>query len=236
MTTVLPSVQTCGVCQQRSTQRILGSTSAFGSHDLDLRPPPLQRHTMEYWQQECPGCGYVNTDLDELLPGAVGVVRSTEFAALRAAVHEPALVNRFKRHALLQADDAVKAGWSILHAAWVYDDLNRPERARRCREECADFWSTLEYGADEPSARMRTVMVDVLRRAEHFEEAEALIEVILATGGATDHMRRALAFQRTLIAAGDTAGYTLEQALEKAPNLDERTTVGDRRPFWNFLG
>ena len=213
MTTFTSEVIGCAVCGRPSSFRTIASTSAFGSVDLDLRPPPPQRYTMEFWQQECPACGYVNTTIGASLPGAADIVRSPEFAALRAAADEPVLVNRFKRHALLMADDAVKSGWTMLHAAWVCDDLKSRELAVRCREECADLWSTIDYGSDEGSARMRTVLVDVLRRSQCFDEADTLIDLVLTSAGVTPTMRQVLQFQRLLIARYEVGVHTVAEAL-----------------------
>jgi hypothetical protein len=213
MTTFHSEVIGCAVCGKVSSFQALSSTSAFGSFDLDLRPPPLQRHTMEFWQQECPSCGYVNVTIGTPLEGAADIVRSPEFEALRSTSDEPALVNRFKRHALLVADEPIQSGWTLLHAAWVCDDLGLRELAKRCREDCADLWSSAPYGYDEDSARMQSVLVDVLRRSEHFDEADMLIDIALQSGGATSIMVDVLQFQRRLVGSYDSGVYTVEQAV-----------------------
>jgi hypothetical protein len=213
MTTFHSEVIGCAVCGTVSSFRALSSTSAFGSFDLDLRPPPLQRHTMEFWQQECPSCGYVNVTIGTPLEAAADIVHSPEFAALRAASDEPALVNRFKRHALLVADEPIQSGWTLLHAAWVCDDLGLWELAKRCREDCVDLWSSVDYGHDEDSARMQSVLVDVLRRAERFDEADLLIDIVLRSFGVTPAMIHVMQFQRRLVGSYDSGVYTVEQAL-----------------------
>ena len=55
----------CHHCGRKSQHNVLGSTNAFGSPDLDLRPPEMQRLTMEGWLQLCPHCGYCAPDLSE---------------------------------------------------------------------------------------------------------------------------------------------------------------------------
>jgi hypothetical protein len=167
---------------------------------------------MALWQQECPRCGYVNVTVNTPLSGADVVVASPEFAAVRANSDEPALVNRFRRYALLIADDPIKSGWTMLHAAWVYDDLENQALAKRCREECVDLWSTQRFDKNESSVRIRTVMVDVLRRAECFDEAIMCLDLAME-GDATLIMEKVLAFQRRLIAVFDVDAYTVEQAV-----------------------
>jgi hypothetical protein len=49
MTTIYEEEVTCAVCGAKQTVQEMGSTSSFGPMDLDTRPPPLQRGTMEMW-------------------------------------------------------------------------------------------------------------------------------------------------------------------------------------------
>ena len=55
----------CYVCGKMSEQMVLVSTNQFGYPDLDLRPPEMERSTMDWWIEECPHCGYVAPDLSE---------------------------------------------------------------------------------------------------------------------------------------------------------------------------
>ena len=214
MTTIYADFLTCAVCHEVSEFQIMGSTSTFGSYDLDLRAPRLARYTMDSWLQDCPECGYVNDSVEVLVPGAAEVMRSAEFAALRHDAVTPKLVSAFKRHALIVSTDPVEAGWALLHAAWVYDDLKQPERACECRQECADFWVGVDWPADEQGARNQAVLVDVLRRARCFDEAAALIERLLPHPAITDGIDRALRFQTQLISRQDAECHTCEEAFE----------------------
>ena len=195
----------------------MGSTSSFGSYDLDLRPPPLRRHTMGLWLQECPNCGYVNDAVDDLIPGAVEIVQSPEYQDLLADRVTPPLVLSFKRHALLVSADPLAAGWSLLHAAWVADDIEDRTLASDCREGCADLWAGATLVVDEEGVRQQTVLVDVLRRAEHFDEADALVDRLLPHPALTPEISRVLRFQKHLIARYDVDGYTCEQAFTAIP-------------------
>jgi hypothetical protein len=65
MTDIGEEIVTCAVCGRQTPQTILFSTSTFGAPDLDLRPPPMKRQTIEYWVQECPYCGYVASNISE---------------------------------------------------------------------------------------------------------------------------------------------------------------------------
>lgn len=217
MTTVFSELQTCAVCHEVSAFQVLGSTSIVGSYDLDLRAPPLQRHTMALWLQDCPHCGYVNCSIKDLIPGAQEVVRSPEFHDLRQDWRTPELISAFKRHALIVSTDPVKAGWSLLHAAWVCDDLAHRDLAREYREACADFWVGADWTAGEQGVRNQTVLVDVFRRATCFDEADALIERLWPLSAMTAGMARVLRFQKLLITREDADSYTCEHAFAAIP-------------------
>ena len=217
MTTIFSDFLTCAVCHEVSEFRVMGSTSTFGSYDLDLRAPPLKRHTMGVWLQDCPECGYINYSIKELVPGAPAVVRSPEFQELRQDRVTPELVSSFKRHALIVSADPVAAGWALLHSAWVYDDLEDPRRAAVARGECADLWSGVDWSADEQGLRQQTVLLDVLRRAEHFDEADALVERLVGHPALTQDIARVLRFQKLLISRYDADLYTCEQAFHTVP-------------------
>ena len=55
----------CAICGDEAEHALLGSTNAFGPYDLDLRPPPMARHTMQFWVQACPTCGYTAADISK---------------------------------------------------------------------------------------------------------------------------------------------------------------------------
>jgi hypothetical protein len=172
---------------------------------------------MGLWLQDCPNCGYVNEAVEDLIPGAVEIVRSPEYQDLRTDRVTPRLVLSFKRHALLVSADPIEAGLSLLHAAWVADDLKDRAVASDCREGCADLWIGVAWSIDEAGVRQQTVLVDVLRRAEHFDEAEALVDRLLPHPAMTPDISRVLRFQKHLISRYDVDGYTCEQAFVAIP-------------------
>lgn len=205
----------CAVCRQVTAFRVPRHAGDAGVKDLDSRPAPPQRHTMDGWLQECPACGYVNGSIGTLLPGAVDIVRSSGYRAIGAACGVPALVGRFRRHAQLVAAQPLAAGWAALHAAWVCDDIGLWELAIRCREDCDNHWVRLGYGTDDASVRLRTISVDVLRRARYFEEAERLIHQIVADGGVSPGRMKILRFQKHLISNCDLRVYTCHDVLAR---------------------
>ena len=64
MTMIEPKEVKCPICNTIFEIYLLMSTNSMGSPDLDLRPPEMQRSTMDSWVHECPGCGYASVDFD----------------------------------------------------------------------------------------------------------------------------------------------------------------------------
>ena len=67
MTTMFRQKYKCAVCGTEKEFYGIASTNSFGSPDLDLRPPEMQRSTMGQWIQQCPKCGYVSGSIPTLL-------------------------------------------------------------------------------------------------------------------------------------------------------------------------
>jgi hypothetical protein len=214
MTTYVTETQTCGVCGAAVECTVLGSTNAFGSPDLDLRPPPMQRSTMPQWLQECPTCGYVNGDLSQTIDGARQTIESAPYIELMAQSKVPELARRFGRFALLQQADPASAGFALLRAAWACDDEQQSEQARSFRNQAADLLLTLQpFSDDEEQATIGTVLVDVLRRAERFSEAIELATA-LQTFAAVQQAPVILAvlqFQCGLCQNHDIACHTVDE-------------------------
>ncbi len=216
MTTVRPSTQTCCVCGTSIECMVLASISAFGSPDLDLRPPEMARYTLGDQLQECPECGYVNGDLGRPTEGAAEAIRAESYVELRRRSDIPEAASRFARYALLRQSDRRAAGRALLSAAWVCDDAFDTRHAQAFRSRAADALLELRpfvKPPDEP--RLGAVLVDVLRRAQRFDEALALAEEILASDAERDNpnLGSVLRFQRRLCADRDTDCYTVADAV-----------------------
>ncbi len=84
MTTLEDTEVTCAICAKKSKHTTVGSTNAFGAPDLDLRPPEMERSTMEFWLQECPSCGYVSYEIDEAHSEAKSAMETEEFKAIQS--------------------------------------------------------------------------------------------------------------------------------------------------------
>jgi hypothetical protein len=211
MTTTRVESVACAVCATRSVHTTLASSDVFGAYDLDLRPPPLLRHTLNLWLQECPSCHYVHERIDQRLPQANAIVYSPEYAAIASLTDEPPLVRRFKRHALLMAEHPISAAQALLHAAWVCDDEGCAELAAASRDECADLLIGVNFAELSVSERFRwqTVLVDVLRRVGRFDEALGWIERLLVDPALPVTLTPVLRAQQQRVAVGDVVRHTL---------------------------
>jgi hypothetical protein len=223
MTTLEQIPVDCGLCGTPSQQQTIGSTSRFGSADLDLRPPELERSTLAWWSARCPECGFVSgTDLT-LPNGATedAVRAAVESDAYRAASADPELP-QVARDAVCRAvvanaigDDRAAVRY-VMWAAWACDDGDaspaaaglRLEAVGRIRRLHADGKSLFEENADVAD---RIVVCDLFRRAGRHRDA--LEEASAAFGlDAPDELVRILHFQAELAWRGDQVAHSLAEA------------------------
>jgi hypothetical protein len=212
MTTFRRKDVTCANCRKSSTHQVLGSTNAFGSPDLDLRPPEMQRSTIEFWLQLCPHCGYVAPDLSEPI-GDMAVILGPEYQGTLIDQRFPELARRFLAHALLAVTlEPVIAASARLRAAWVCDDSRQLELAGQCRRLAAECFTALKPFEDsEKGITQGAVFVDVLRRAGEFDRAVAECDALLARPQATGILRQVLDYQRRLASGRDTTAHRVEE-------------------------
>ncbi len=76
MTITFEIEKRCAVCGKVSKQIALMSTNAIGYSDLDMRPPEMERSTINTWIQICPSCGYRALDISELIEKSSEAVNS----------------------------------------------------------------------------------------------------------------------------------------------------------------
>ena len=124
MTTIVPIEQSCAVCGGSSEHYALGSTSTFGAPDLDLRPPPLERDTLQHQIQCCPHCGYCADDIAEAPEVASELVATAEYQTDLKRESFPELTRHFlcASRVLRAAGQIAESGWMALKGAWAADD------------------------------------------------------------------------------------------------------------------
>ena len=235
-TTLFPQNVKCAVCGNESEQRVIGSTNAFGSPDLDLRPPEMQRSTMPYWVQRCPECGYCNYSLKEKTSVDKAYLSSKEYTALFADIPEDSLAASFIRQARIAEKDKSynNAMHAYLHAAWCCDDKGNSEGAKQCRLLALKVldanYKDIVKSSDEDT--ITCMKADMLRRAGKFEEAQAAAEKRLSEAK-QPIIKQILTFQIEKCKAKDAKVYRVAEAVTEIPeqpadaedveDLDEET-------------
>ncbi len=223
MTTFFEETVTCAVCGHEITYIAMGSTHAIGSPDLDMRPPPMQRFTMDTWVMRCPSCGYSAPAIGEAAPGAAETVKSAEYLELSADETMPELANRFLCWSMVaaRADKISEALWAAVHAAWDCDDAGNDSCAVRCRRRALDLMDRADaagagYTDDAPTALL--LRIDLLRRMEAFDSArKAALE---AGAKADERIHRVIAaYQLRLICDRDAGCHAIEEADEAITHL-----------------
>jgi len=198
----------CAVCGAETRQIVLASTNTFGPPDLDLRPAPMQRSTMDTWVQECPNCGYVSTDLKAPAQVDRDFLETWEYIMCAGISFSADLAVRFYRYYLLNREksDARRAFHGALYAAWVCDDCGDAEQAVRCRQlALAEIGKLLEHeGADRETLLVQKA--DLLRRAGLFEQ---LLTEYADVAFQQKNLNQIIAFQLEKAAQKDAACYTL---------------------------
>lgn len=215
MTSYSSRFVTCGACGHGFEYNQLAGTSTEGGPDLDLRPAEMHRSTMDCWIHRCPSCGYCARDLAKFDERFRAVMEMTAYRAILSDRQLPKLASTFLCAGML--DEAAgrpgDAGWSYLHAAWVLDDHDKDDLARHWRGWAADVFLAVvakgETFADDGASEL--IVADCLRRAGRGAEALPVIDGALARDG-DDTVRKALAFERKLIALGDVSRHTVWDA------------------------
>ena len=229
MTTMFTEMYTCAVCGAEKEFYGIASTNSFGSPDLDLRPPEMQRGTMSYWVQKCPKCGYVAGSISDD-PGHVTKewLKSKEYTHNDGMKFRSGLADQFyKFHKISLLNGKTERAFSaLLHAAWACDDSKDAENAARCRSAAIPLLDkTLEeIGSgrkgpkknrreddDDKKDNLMLMKTDLLRRSGQFETLQS---EYAARSFKNDIMNKILAFQLAKAAEKDTGCYTVQEAVE----------------------
>ena len=219
----------CGVCGHESRQALFRPPVPEQAPDLDLRPGEPVRSTMSRWLQSCPHCGYTAPEISESHPAGAEAVAAAPYRALIADTSHPVLARRFLAwaHVLEETGALHAAAESTLHAAWVADDLNRDDLARQWRREAVALWRSGPALDAEQSVRV----IDALRRAGDFAEAEAAATALAATNP-PEAVAQVTALEARLIAAEDAGRHSIASALAppaRRPHVTHQKSPGARK-------
>ncbi len=213
MTTLFSETVTCDVCGTENEISAIGSTNAFGSPDLDLRPPEMQRSTMSFWVNECKGCGYVAADLSEESDVGMRDIDDANREIRKEFPSAPSLARQFLQVARWAKSDYGRA-MQLLHAAWAFDDAKQSANAKKARIEAAiSFQAAMpkEDAEDQPS--LRALLTDVQRRSGDFSAGIETANSLLRDPTADDTLRQVASFQLSKCTAKDDACYTVADAV-----------------------
>ena len=205
--------QTCSVCGKTHRYTVISSTNAFGSPDLDLRPPEMQRSTMDLWVQECPDCGYVCRKVSDRTTVTREYLQTPEYRSCDGIDFDSVLAARFyKCHMIdLRDQNTIGAFNSLLHAAWACDDNREKENAEKCRLLSLPLVTGLISDDRENKDTLRLVRADVMRRAGLFA---GLKEEYAPVRFGEELLNQILAFELYLAGKEDTACYRVEDAVK----------------------
>ncbi|MBI0433323.1 hypothetical protein [Roseomonas sp. KE0001] len=227
----------CAVCGGESRQPPFRPGPPEQAPDLDLRPGEPLRGTMARWLQQCPHCSYAAPDIGRAHPAAAEAVAAAPFRALITETSHPLLARRFLAwaHVLEETGALHAAAEATLHAAWVADDMNRPDLAASWRLEAVALWRSGPPLDAEQTVRV----IDALRRAEAWEDAAATVEGLLASQP-PEAVAQVTALERRLVAARDAGRHTMASALPppaRRPHVAQQR-IGRRATgegLWSWL-
>ena len=225
MTTLFRSEETCIVCKKKSHHNLVCTTTAFGSRDLDLRPPSMERENIGYLVQRCPECGYCASELNPESVEEMGwaekndfifkvsnVVNSDEYKIQLNHADYSELANSFLCKALVEikTEELIEAYWSTANAAWACDDDLNQDSAIACRTKALKIidkihendQKVLEEDDDE------ILQIDLLRRSKQFDKAKTLIDKFRPETS-NEIILKILDFHEELIKKGDDSCYTI---------------------------
>ncbi len=228
-------VTRCGVCGTESRHPPFRPAPPEQPPDLDLRPGEPVRSTMARWLQQCPACGYAAPDIAEAHPAAAEAVRAAPFRALLADGSIPPLARRFLACALVLEETGAlhAAAERTLQAAWIADDLDRPDLARAWRLDAVALWR----GGPPLNPEQTVRVVDALRRAEVFDDAEHTAAA-LAGLPPPEVVAQVITLERRLIEAGDTGRHTVASALPppaRRPHVSHQRSVARGEGLFGWL-
>ena len=171
----------CTGCLSEQVIALIASSNAFGSMDLDMRPPPMQRHTIDQQIHRCSRCGFCAPKLAWYEGLDIHLLTEKPYLDIVYDASYPDLANTFRAHAYLSS--AAKNHRAVLraflNAAWVCDDIGMTDEvAIRCRLEALKAMDTLHEGGalyTDSMANDQVLKIDLLRRSKRFYEAAALV-------------------------------------------------------------
>ena len=214
MTTLLESKKKCAICGHEQKYTEVGSTNTFGGYmDLDTRPPQMKRSTLIYDIQMCEKCAYSNGDISELISGINSEdLKTANYKAVfnDGGIDEHAKAFLLAGYLYQRVNQHMVAGIYYLNAAWVFDDSEDKDHAKRARNKAIDNIS--KYVEESADINFGAMTVDLYRRNGRFKEAKETAEQLIDYG-VEDILKKVLKLQIRLCDDNDDSCHTVEETL-----------------------
>lgn len=213
MTIIRKYEKKCAVCGETSLQQIMMSTNTWGYPDLDFRPAPMHRNTMNTWLQKCPHCGYVASNLENELEVSADILKTEEYLTCEGNDFKSDLSKRFYRHYLISKaeNDHGSEFLSLLHCAWTCDDKD-DELAIEMRKLALKSIDNIDTETKDEKNNLLIIKADLLRRSLQFDELINEFSEILLDNECLDAI---IQFQIELAIKKDSDCHTIEDMLKE---------------------
>lgn len=193
MTTILPQLINCIICNTPNEVYLLTSTNSYGYPDLDYRPNGMARNTLIYQIQTCSNCGFsapvISEDFIDMLSEnrkeqkqqlklVKELIQTKDYKALLNKRKFPDLFNSFCAASLIQ-EKIGNLGIAFnlaIKAAWSADDRNNKDAAIYARNKAIMLLEQLTEEHIDKATKV-LINIDLLRRTEKFKEANNLINL-----------------------------------------------------------
>lgn len=171
MTTLIDMEIVCSVCEEKSTQPVVGSMNQFGPPDLDFRPGEMYRSTIGTWVMECPNCGYVAVTLENELNINKKYLKSEEYQTCDGINFKSELSKRFYKEYLIASkkDNKLETFYSIINCIWSCDDAHDIENAKYTRQIAIKLADEIIEN-EENTEQIFVRKADFLRRIGEFDQ------------------------------------------------------------------
>ncbi len=211
MTMINEIDEKCAVCGKPSPQPVLLSTNSMGYPDLDLRPPEMQRSTMNTWIHECPHCGYVASDLGDEVKISKDFLNNEEYMTCDGFNFKSKLAELFYKSYLIasQSGDTLECFLSLRNCAWKCDDYE-DETAIAIRKLAIRYIDELIEKDGEDKNSLLLIKSDFLRRSGEFEQLISEYENMTIGEELLDNI---LQFQIQKAIENDTGCYTVKDVV-----------------------
>jgi len=221
MTTLFDKTVTCALCGAQNKITGIGSTNAFGSMDLDMRPPPMERDLVKMSIHECRECGYCAPDLASSQELGQPDITSEGYREARSEERFEKAAQQYRAYAFLarKAGNARLAAWGYLQAAWVCDDLKCTIRtaAIECRQDVLQHIADLHSRNATYTQDANTDFVlrlDLLRRTGQFAAVIQEVDALDAKRFGSP-LTEIVRYQRSLAVEHDAGCHRVADAFPK---------------------